>query len=70
MYELNASRTGNFGLYGHAESKKSKNLSAARHYDQISFRFYTDPEQTSGGHQPRVRKRLPCASLSLATALS
>ena len=32
---------GIFGLYGQAESKKRKNLSSARHYDQIRFRFRT-----------------------------
>src|SRR5262245_56359331 len=35
-------RTRNFGLYGHAESKKKrKNLSFAQHYDQARFRFHT-----------------------------
>ena len=38
-------RTRNFGLYGHAESKKRKNLSSARHYDQIRFRFHTTKTQ-------------------------
>ena len=42
-------RTRNFGLYGHAESKKKrKNLSSARHYDQIRFRFHT--AKTLSGH--------------------
>jgi hypothetical protein len=39
-------RTRNFGLYGHAESEK--NLSSARHYDQIRFRFHT--AKTRSGH--------------------
>ena len=39
-------RTRNFGLYGHAESKKRKNLSSARHYDQIRFRFHTTKAQS------------------------
>jgi hypothetical protein len=41
-------RTRNFGLYGHAESKKSKNLPPARHYDQIRFRFHA--AKTRLGH--------------------
>ena len=52
-------RTRNFGLYGHAESKKRKNLSSARHYDQIRFRFHT--AKTPSRHKaelksPRLRR--------------